>query len=360
MAGVKRNQPKAMNNGAKGGNGNGYGITRAVSAPVSMASTVVNTQPKIAYSGRNSCRIVHRELIATISHSVNFAVNSFELNPGISTTFPWLAPMAAQWEQYRFTKLCFHYVTRTATTTVGSVLLAPDYDASDLPPSSEINMASYQDCVEDVPWKNLTCHLNAASMHVIQQRKYLRTGAIPTGTDVKLYDVGNFHVGTTGGASTDAIGKLYVEYDVEFYIPQKTGGTASGSSFAYRQASQTPQGTDKLFSTSGSGSALSTIIAASSAPVGGVFTVPAGNWLFTIKASAESAMGSATAVLAAYIDNVQLADQTQKICCNETYGSSYVANFTYASTASFTVDFRFASSPGVAFSNIVLTAVALC
>jgi hypothetical protein len=107
--------------------------------------------------------------------------------------------------------LCFHYVTRTATTTVGSVLLAPDYDASDSAPSSEVNMASYQDCVEDVPWKNLKCTLSPSSMHVIQQRKYLRTSAIPTGTDVKLYDVGNFFVATTGGANTDSIGKLYVE-----------------------------------------------------------------------------------------------------------------------------------------------------
>ena len=125
-------------------------VPRAVSAPVSMASTMRNIQPRIAYNGSNSCCIAHRELIATINHSVNFSTISFNLNPGLSSTFPWLAPMAAQWEQYRFKKLLFNYVTRTSTTTVGSILLAPDYDASDAAPTSEVNMASYQDCVEDV------------------------------------------------------------------------------------------------------------------------------------------------------------------------------------------------------------------
>lgn len=318
------------------------GISRAVSAPVSMASTVTNVQPRIAYSGRNSCRIGHRELIATINHSVNFATSKFEINPGIAATFPWLAPMAAQWEQYRFLKLAFHYVTRTATTTIGSVLLAPDYDASDAAPASEINMASYQDNVEDVPWKNLTCQLNPASMHVIQQRKYLRTSAVPVGTDVKLYDCGNFFVGTTGGASTDAIGKLYVEYDVEFFIPQKTGGSAAGISFSYKQASQTISGSNYLFASP------TAIIPAATAPIAGVFTLPAGNWMIALRGKCSS-----NAIVKFEVNGV--VDATQEIVSGAGYVSGHC---TVSLSAPGSVAFEAQAS--VSYTNLVMTAVALC
>lgn len=327
------------------------GIPRAVSAPVSMASTVVNSQPKIAYSGRNSCRIAHRELIDTINHSVAFTTSAYPLNPGLASTFPWLAPMAAQWEQYRFLKLCFHYVTRTATTTIGSVLLAPDYDASDSAPSSEVNMASYQDCIEDVPWKNLACTLNAASMHVIQARKYLRTGAVPSGTDVKLYDVGNFFVGTTGGTSTDAIGKLYVEYEVEFYIPQKTSVTASSTSFAYTQASTVvgAGATANLFA------APTAVFAAATAPVGGAFTVPKGNWL--IQYSSNTNAGDAY-VLTILVDSVIQSSQTYT--GNTTGGGALSATFALALSNESDVELRFTASAGainLQYTRVVFSAL---
>ncbi len=329
-----------------------YGsIQRAVSAPVSMASTVRNIQPKISYNGSNSCCIMHRELIATINHSSSFATTSFALNPGLSATFPWLAPMAAQWEQYKFKKLIFNYVTRTSTTTVGSVLLAPDYDASDSAPSSEVNMASYQDCVEDVPWKNLVCRLNAASMHIIQQRKYLRTGAIPSGTDVKLYDVGNFFVGTTGGVNTDPIGKLYVEYEVEFYVPQKESSASSGSSFAYTGAN---------FSSSGSFDTLcqtaTAIIAAPSAPVGGLFTVPKGNWAITAQLQTSSNTTYSFRIL---VDGVSVTNQEcDMVSGGSTGGLNYTAVISL--TASADVRIQISAAGGITYSKQLLLFSALC
>lgn len=332
----------------------GMSIQRAVSAPVSMASTVRNVQPKIAYNGSNSCCIAHRELISTINHSVNFSVVSFALNPGLSATFPWLAPMAAQWEQYRFKKLIFNYVTRTSTTTVGSVLLAPDYDASDSAPSSEVNMASYQDCVEDVPWKNLICKLNTASMHVIQQRKYLRTSAIPSGTDVKLYDVGNFFVATTGGTSTDAIGKLYVEYEVEFFIPQKESASSSGTSFSLTASNISFANSSNLFVTP-------TIVSGFTLPsnVGGSYTIPKGSWLFTLR-FALGFGGSGTIKM--YIDNVDVTSQTLNIGLSGSTDGRTPINATFSTVLSSTSDVKFVLAMSGASGTLqdqLLTAIAL-
>jgi len=164
-------------------------------------------------------RIHHRELVTTIMGTTSFTVAGYPCNPGISTTFPWLAPQAVQWEQYKFHSLKFEYITRTGSSTAGSVLMAPDYDATDVPPPSEQIISTYQNVVEDVVWRDICCYLNVESMHALGNRKFVRSQAI-AGTDLKTYDVANFFIATTGEADTSIIGKLWVEYDVELFVPQ--------------------------------------------------------------------------------------------------------------------------------------------
>lgn len=50
-------------------------------------------------------------------------------------------------------------------------------------------------------------------------RKYVRTTALAANLDVKTYDAGNFFVCTTDGTAVNW-GKLWVEYDVDLYVPQ--------------------------------------------------------------------------------------------------------------------------------------------
>ncbi len=167
-----------------------------------------------------SCRVVHRELIASVTGSVAFTVaNTFELNPGVSATFPWLSLIAQGWEQYEFNSLVFHYVTRTGTNVPGSVMIVPDYDAADTAPADEATASSYQDAIEDAPWKDIRCALRKSSMNTSRMRHFVRQVALAANLDVKTYDVGNLFVLTTDGTAV-SWGKLWVEYDVTFHIPQ--------------------------------------------------------------------------------------------------------------------------------------------
>jgi hypothetical protein len=217
-------------------------------------------------------------------------------------------------------------------------------------------MASYQDCVEDVPWKNLKCTLSPSSMHVIQQRKYLRTSAIPTGTDVKLYDVGNFFVATTGGANTDSIGKLYVEYEVEFYIPQKTSTTSSGQSFAYRQASQSLSTGVKLLASPTS------IIAAGTAPTAGAFIFPAGNWQISYRANYNSTTGDINLFVTPYVNGVASSELIQRVppLISPGQKGSFDLLFVLSFTESKTVDFRVDGASTITVDDSLLVASALC
>jgi hypothetical protein len=171
-------------------------------------------------------RIKHRELVSSVSGNTTFGVASFNLNPGLSATFPWLSSVAGSFEQYKFNKLVFHYVTRASTSYKGSILLAPEYDAIDAPPSSEVLASQMNGAVEDSPWKDQTLSFNIGDMFPMGPRKYIRTGTLPTSSDLKTYDAGQLFACSISCDDTSAIGKLWVEYDVELHIPQNPGAAA--------------------------------------------------------------------------------------------------------------------------------------
>jgi hypothetical protein len=198
--------------------GNGGGKPQA-SVAAAYASTNLGKAPKVTAS-RDSCRVVHREFIANITGSVAYTLSqSLPVNPGLATTFPWLSVIAQAWEEYRFNKLKFCFYTRTGSNTPGSVLMSPDYDASDAAPSSEQVQSSYDETVEDAPWKDICCTLKKQLMSGPMKRHYIRNAALAANQDIKMYDIANFFVGTVDGTAV-SWGKLWVEYDVEFYIPQ--------------------------------------------------------------------------------------------------------------------------------------------
>jgi hypothetical protein len=140
------------------------------------------------------------------------------LNPGLAATFPWLSSQAQAWEEYRFNKLKFCYYTRTGSSTPGSVQLVPDYDAADAAPATEQIASSFQDVVEDAPWKNLECQLASQAMFPMGPRKFIRSGALAANLDIKTYDAGQLFICTTDGTAVNW-GKLWVEYDVELSVP---------------------------------------------------------------------------------------------------------------------------------------------
>jgi len=214
------------------------GAQRQVGVSAAYASGQRSSAPRIQAS-RDSSRIVHRELIASVVGSQAFAVaNQFSLNPGLQATFPWLSTQAQGWERYRFNKLKFCYYTRTGSNVPGSVQLVPDYDAADPAPVSEQVASSYEDVEEDAPWKDIECELRPAALHALGPSKFIRQGVLAANQDIKTYDAGTFFLCTTDGTAVNW-GKLWVEYDVTLMTPQLNAG-GGGSLAAFQAASSAP------------------------------------------------------------------------------------------------------------------------
>lgn len=220
-------------------NTSGKSKTVTVRAPIATQTSYKPSAPAISRGG-TSVRIRHRELIGNVVGSVPFAVvTTLFMNPGLSSTFPWLSSQARGWEMFRFNSLRLKYMTRTSTSTVGSILMSADYDSADQPPLTEQTQATYMGTVEFAPWKDSTMQFNMAAMNRTLDRHYLRyDAALPTGVDIKTYDPAVVYISAVDFAATGtAAGKLWVEYDVTLYTPQFVAPPATSTTAKTNPAS---------------------------------------------------------------------------------------------------------------------------
>ena len=162
--------------------------------------------------------VTHSELIGTINGSTDFQVNTFTVQPGLAEVFPWLSKQAVLFQQWRVRSMTFQLLTRTGTTTTGSVIMAADYDASQPPPTTEEQVTAYQGAIEDSPWKGMEMKIDPSAVHSTGPRKFVRDAIVPG--DINNYDGCNVFVCTLGMADVSAVSKLWVHYTIELHVPQ--------------------------------------------------------------------------------------------------------------------------------------------
>jgi hypothetical protein len=170
-------------------------------------------------SKSDSVTVSHIERIAVIDGSVGFTLDTFQVNPGLQATFPWLSAIAKRYETYQFNSLQFIYKTKTSTATTGDVTLAPDYDPIDAAPASTQEMESYKDARNTSPWQDITMTCTPSCLHKMKSY-YVRTGSVPPGGTLLNYDPCNFYVATEGQPGVSLVGYLYAKYDITFHTPQ--------------------------------------------------------------------------------------------------------------------------------------------
>lgn len=241
---------------ARGGRGSARSNAQApivgFFAPVSEGTIMKSVKPSFQRQAQNMQRIVHREKVVklvTPNAGGAFAIlQTLALNPGLAASFPWLSNEAQGWESYRFNRLRFIWVPSSGTAVAGNIIMGPDYDASDPAPLAETFLSSYTDCEEANVWSRFAADLEPALLNSTTRSRYVRSGPIPAGTDIKLYDAGNFFVASTDDAAANA-GKLWVEYDITLFNPQTPGGGFPASTTASGQTALTaaaPFGTDPI------------------------------------------------------------------------------------------------------------------
>lgn len=195
---------------------------------VSKNSLVYNRDsiPEFTHANPRCTMITHREFIQDISGSVDFAKNEFRINPSIDTTFPWLAAVAQNYEQYVVQGMVFEFKTTSATaigstnTALGTVIMATQYNSLAAEFQTKQQMENYEFSMSSIP--------SASMLHPIEcDPAQTQCGGIfnianPSdgSGDRRLYDMGRFTIATVGMQAPAVIGELWVTYKICFLKPK--------------------------------------------------------------------------------------------------------------------------------------------
>lgn len=130
------------------------GFQKTSVAPVNEAAGFV-TQAPVSTMRRGRRVISHTEAAGSLLTQSDFYLERIDdLNPS-NSPFVWLATQASGYLRYRFRRLTLTYLTRSPTTSAGTVALAflPDPDAP--LPSDELGLMSITGAVTDAVWKSV-------------------------------------------------------------------------------------------------------------------------------------------------------------------------------------------------------------
>lgn len=223
----------------------GHGIGRILGSgdystgPMIKSNVLVNSTevPEFGTQGRANV-IHHREYLGDLITSPTpgaFRRQTFTINPGLNTTFPWLSTIAQNYEQYKVHGMVFYFKTTSGesvastNTALGTVIMATDYNVNAAPYASKTEMENSQFAQSFKPSISAMHGIECAPSELPLKNYYVRTGDVAASDSIKWYDLANFQIATQGFQAANVnIGEIWVTYLVEFFkpqIPRSIGGT---------------------------------------------------------------------------------------------------------------------------------------
>jgi len=172
----------------------------------------------------------HREYICDIMATTAFTNQEFDLNPGLVTTFPWLAGIAQNFEEYAFRGLIFEFksmssdavLSSSTSSALGSVIMATQYNTLSPKFTSKVAMENFQFACSNKPSQTFIHPVECKKSWTPVTQLYVRNGlqAVYSG-DQRLYDLGTFNIATVGcQAAGGVLGELWASFEIELFKPK--------------------------------------------------------------------------------------------------------------------------------------------
>lgn len=196
---------------------------------------VLGGNPPTVQNSSGGFIIRHREFIGDLNTSQAFVNNSLPLNPGIQATFPWLAEVAANFEEWVPRGIVFEFkstssdavVSTNANAALGTVIMATEYNPYNGSFANKQQMENYEWAKSCKPSQSMLHGVECSPKHNTQRSYFVRTQSVPTGQDIRLYDLGAFQIATVGMQSNGAAcGELWISYEIELRKPRIQVGVA--------------------------------------------------------------------------------------------------------------------------------------
>jgi hypothetical protein len=212
--------------------------TKVSSAPTSNSLLAASShgargyEPPFVHSRGNVTRVTHREYLGDVySSTSSFVRLTFPINPGMEETFPWLAPLAAQFTNYRILGMVVDFVSQGTdyanAAGLGYVALATQYNALAPLFVDKRELLNYEFADSVKPSRNLVHWIECKPSEIAEDEKTVRSSSIPANADLRMYDHGTLSLVVGGNTASGAIiGQLWISYDIEFYFPKISASSA--------------------------------------------------------------------------------------------------------------------------------------
>lgn len=248
----------------------GFGEYKAGEFPIVKNAVLEAGDPPKVWNGGKDNIVRHREYIQDIYSGVAgstgnaapspFKVDSFSINPAVVRTFPWLSNIAARYEQWEIEGMLFEYKSMFSDAAVqvggslGTVIMATEYNAALPPFASKIVMENYEYAQSDKPSRSMI-HPIECSGHLSPLKElWVRApGQIISGQDIKTYDFGNFQIASQGIPVTGQaapLGELWVTYQIRLIKPKIFTYLDSGFAYLWAAEQTVPSGGQVFFNPS--------------------------------------------------------------------------------------------------------------
>lgn len=179
---------------------------------------------EITYSNKEYVRDIYAPLTGNV-----FEVQSWNLNPGLVSAFPWLSQIAMNFEEYEFIQLAFTYKSTvadfaSASGQVGQVAIATQYNPNAYDFADKEEMMLYQGGMSAKTTESIIHGIECDPAKLAgAAQKYVRMGSIPPTEDLKNYDLGKTSLAVLNVPATYAgqqLGELWVSYTVRLRKPK--------------------------------------------------------------------------------------------------------------------------------------------
>jgi len=177
------------------------------------------------HSTKDSIIVRHREYVGDIVSSTTFLSTAVPVNPGLSASFPWLAKIASAFQQYKILGMVAEFIPEVseiaaAEISLGFLALAADY-RTDLPSYPSLNQALESEFAVSVkPNCPVDLAIECDPMMSPYNVWFVRTGPVPAGSDIKLFDFVEVDVLVGNNQTANVIlGQLWFSFEIELLRP---------------------------------------------------------------------------------------------------------------------------------------------
>jgi len=224
--------------GRKGAEATGFGAYRMPKSNSLLVPELPSIRNARTLEGATVVR--HKEYLGDVISSSTAGggnVVVYPIQPGLSTTFPWLSAIANSFQEYKVNGMLVEFrstsgnAVSSGNTALGEVVLSTTYNSASpfTGSSSKSALMNEEFAVSTTPARSVIHAVECAPNQTPIDKLYTRSspsGVNPpaSGTDIRLYDLGTLAVGTFGQqAASVNLGELWITYEVILYKPRITG-----------------------------------------------------------------------------------------------------------------------------------------